>query len=568
MAGESRVRFDFSFRMVVMRFRGLGVICVIGVLTPIALLLALQYRSLQQLRAKTRLASENDIRQALDIFQHSLEARVRAIGWDSLASFSINNFRGSRTDSIGETFRSISGRHTEIEHEFAFTDCACAKDTFAVLSTPDGPGFMRYSRLDQPVVANALKALWPARSLSTETRAGDLIFFQRAASGAPSTLYIFRLLAGSSKPGAGAVYVGLELNSSKLVKEIAQDVLAKEQRRAKSELALAVDERDFGTVYASAMATGQKFSIPAGPEFPRWTLSGALRGVTIESLAQDQFRNGLLLSGGVFGCLIFAIVLSFRAIAREAKLAEVKAAFVSNVSHEMKTPLSLISLYAETLELGRVSEQKLNEYYRVIHNQARRLAQLMNRVLDFAAMEAGRKQFHFAPGDPAALVERVMESYRDHLQASGFTVAIDIQQRLPCISMDADAISQAFLNLLDNAIKYSGESKKLSVRVFVRGAAIAIEVIDYGIGIPRSEQELIFEKFYRVNHGLEHDVKGSGLGLSLAKQMVAAHGGDIQVLSDPGLGSQFTILLPIRIQKGQQAIEEVRGEQIGETAHR
>jgi signal transduction histidine kinase len=134
---------------------------------------------------------------------------------------------------------------------------------------------------------------------------------------------------------------------------------------------------------------------------PLWTFSGQLIGATIEKLANDQFRNNLLLAALALCCVVFAILLSMRAVTREARVAELKSGFVSNVSpHEMKPPLSLIRVFAETLDLGRVSDpSKLREYYRVIHNESRRLTQLIDRVLDLASMEAGRKTYQFVITD-------------------------------------------------------------------------------------------------------------------------------------------------------------------------
>jgi signal transduction histidine kinase len=247
----------------------------------------------------------------------------------------------------------------------------------------------------------------------------------------------------------------------------------------------------------------------------------------------------------VLSLLILGITLTLRATAREMKLAQAKSTFVSNVSHELKTPLALIRLFAETLELGRVkSGEKAQEYYRIINNESRRLTQLINNILDFSKIEAGRKEYEFVESDVAEVVEEVIRSYEYQIVNSGFELNAYIEHDLPPVLIDRDAISQAVLNLINNAVKYSDGVKEITVQVRSQDRSIAIEVADKGIGIPRSEQEKIFEKFYRVSTGLVHNTKGSGLGLALVKHIVEAHGGKIVVDSTPGKGSRFTLLIP------------------------
>jgi signal transduction histidine kinase len=242
----------------------------------------------------------------------------------------------------------------------------------------------------------------------------------------------------------------------------------------------------------------------------------------------------------VLSLLIIGIILTLRATAREMKLAQAKSTFVSNVSHELKTPLALIRLFAETLELGRVkSGDKAKEYYRIINNESRRLTQLINNILDFSKIEAGRKEYEFVESDITEVVEEVIRSYEYQIINAGFELNAQIEHDLPLVSIDRDAISQAVLNLINNAVKYSDESKEITVQVRLR------EVADKGIGIPRSEQDKIFEKFYRVSTGLVHNTKGSGLGLALVKHIVEAHDGKIIVESAPGKGSRFTMMIPV-----------------------
>jgi signal transduction histidine kinase len=235
-------------------------------------------------------------------------------------------------------------------------------------------------------------------------------------------------------------------------------------------------------------------------------------------------------------------------------LAQAKSNFVSNVSHELKTPLSLISLFSEILELGRVSnEEKRAEYYQIIRHESRRLNKTIDNILDFSRIEAGRKTYDLVDRDMAEVIDNVLSTHRYQIINSGFDIQTDIQPDLPSVLIDRDAMVQAISNLLDNAIKYSGKVKQLSITAQVIGSDLSIEIADRGIGIPRAEQAKIFEKFYRVGNGLVHDVKGSGLGLSLVKHVVEAHNGTISVESDVGRGTRFTILLPLAHKTAAQA---------------
>ena len=292
--------------------------------------------------------------------------------------------------------------------------------------------------------------------------------------------------------------------------------------------------------------TRHELKLPLSPVFRQWKMGIGYRNTTIEALAASQFRQNLLLIGVAITLLGAGLILALRATTREMKLVEAKTIFVSNVSHELKTPLSLIRLFAETLELGRVrNSEEAHEYYRIINRESRRLTRLINNILDFSRIEAGRRQYQFAKTATAEVVIEVLQSYERQMTNAGFESQMNIQPDLPLAMIDREALAQAVLNLVDNAIRYSEQAKKIEVSVHLRGGDIAIEVADQGIGIPKAEHQRIFEKFYRVSTGLVHDTKGSGLGLAIVKHIVEAHRGRVTIESAPGKGSRFTILLPI-----------------------
>ncbi len=280
--------------------------------------------------------------------------------------------------------------------------------------------------------------------------------------------------------------------------------------------------------------------------FPDLMLAMKYQGTTVEALSQHFLRTSYMILGALSFLMACGIAFMYRNVKKEVALAKLKSDFVSNVSHELRTPLSLIRLYAETLEMGRLSQaEKYQEYYEIIRKESERLTALINNILDFSRIEAGRKEYDFRDTDVAELVCNTLEAYRYQIEQNGFSFQQNIQDGLPKLRLDREAIARSLVNLINNAVKYSADNKFISVNVYRCNGAVKLEVVDHGIGIPRHEQHKIFEKFYRASDPLVHNTKGSGLGLSLVRHIVQAHSGQVSVESAPGHGSKFTIVLPL-----------------------
>jgi len=249
---------------------------------------------------------------------------------------------------------------------------------------------------------------------------------------------------------------------------------------------------------------------------------------------------------GIMAVLILlATFFGLRYTVRQIEIARLKSSFLSNVSHELKTPIALIRLAVETLEMGRVSSpEESDKFLRRISRETMRLNQLVENILDFARLEAGQRAFRFAQVDLAEVVRETADSYRLRIEDQGFTLKLDLPEGLPPVRGDGSALAQCLLNLLDNAVKYSREEKEIRVGLTQRDGMVGLSVADRGIGIATRDHRRIFEKFVRLEDGLVHDVKGAGLGLSLVQQIVRAHGGRIEVHSAPHEGSTFTLWIP------------------------
>lgn len=267
---------------------------------------------------------------------------------------------------------------------------------------------------------------------------------------------------------------------------------------------------------------------------------------TPEQWARSNFIVNLSLSGLLAAVLLGGIALAFRAVSRELKLSEMKGDFVSNVSHELRTPLASIRVFGEFMRLGRVTDgDKCEEYGEYIETESRRLTQLLNNILDFSKIESGAKTYSMEPCDLREVLARVLKTMEVRHRHSGFSIHYERpEDGFPEVRIDCEAMAQAFHNLLDNAVKYSGDSREISVGLEHSGNRVVFWVEDQGVGISRPEQKKIFERFHRVPTGAVHNVKGSGLGLAIVHHVVAAHQGEIRVKSEPGRGSRFSIFLP------------------------
>jgi two-component system phosphate regulon sensor histidine kinase PhoR len=275
---------------------------------------------------------------------------------------------------------------------------------------------------------------------------------------------------------------------------------------------------------------------------PEFSLGIALKGASVQEIVRERTLTNVILVVVLLLLLTAGIIYASGNVNKEIELAQIKSDFVSNVSHELRTPLALISMYSETLEMGRVkTEEKKQEYYNIISQESNRLSRIVNKILSFSRMEAGKRTYNFSKADLNEITENIFETYKFHLQSNGFKFILEKEETLPQMTTDAEAVSEAVINLIDNAVKYSVDTKEIKISTGKENGRVYIQVEDKGIGITNEDQKKIFDKFFRVTNGNVHNIKGTGLGLTIVKHIMDAHKGEITLESSPGKGSSFRL---------------------------
>lgn len=284
------------------------------------------------------------------------------------------------------------------------------------------------------------------------------------------------------------------------------------------------------------------------PEIRYWSVRTGYEGGAVEALVHEQSTQQRWAWGMVGLVAVVGVALTAAGAARAVSLAEMKSEFVASVSHELKTPLAKIQLYAETLESGRArTPEKAAAYQRVISAQARKLSQLIGALLDFSKIEDGVRRYALEEIDLRAVLLASVEMFDYELAQDGYVVETVLPEVEVSVLGNGEGLQQLFGNLISNALKYSPDQHYLRVALSTVGGRALVEVTDRGIGIPRREQRRIFKKFHRGSGALAIAATGSGIGLTIVDHVLRSHGGTISVSSAPGQGSTFTVELPLMV---------------------
>jgi signal transduction histidine kinase len=362
------------------------------------------------------------------------------------------------------------------------------------------------------------------------------------------------LLFWCRPPQSAQLVFGAQIDLRRLEKEL-QPLLERVEPALKGEIGMALLDDTARPVALSPPGFRAQWKRPfvateIGEALPHWEIGLYL--LDPAKLSQSA-RTLKLTLGLLIAVLVFAIgVGSWLIVAdlnRQLTLARQKTDFVSNVSHELKTPLTSIRMFSELLAQGRVTDPaKQTSYLGIITAESARLTRLINNVLDFARMERGEKKYHFQKCDLVSLARETAETYRPHLEANGFRFECRLPESAVHVNGDRDALAQVIVNLLSNAEKYSDSRKEIELQLETQGAPlphVELKVLDRGPGVPKGCEEKIFEKFYRAHDALNSGVQGSGLGLTLARQVAHAHGGEVAYEPRPEGGSCFVLRVPL-----------------------
>jgi len=522
------------------------------VLLPACTLAALQIRTLLSLEQETRAALRESLRQTIRAYDDSIQESAVRIALKAIEHTAKSDALIGRPDLRERILREVLEHAPAVDMVSAARRCECP-GRFALVVERSGAVLREDS--DNPS--------WPWGRLYSRAQA------LAERSGGPSFIHVDRADDEDSPfpPGLYAFARFEELAFAVRVPQSSLFALVSESTEAVEPRSQATGAASFRLVRSrdgrfvdrdsADGAAEPELREALGAPLDRWALAAYYPERSIADIARDSLRYNLILLAAVLGALILGVALSLRAFSRQAKLAEMKSAFVSNVSHEMRTPLALISLYSETLELERIKDPaKVADYHRVIHRESKRLAQMVNNILDFSRIESGRASYRMEPCNVQTVIEEVLRDYEAAIRSAGFRLDVALDSDLPLVRADQTSIAQAVLNLLDNAVKYSPEEKAIQVSARRQGDHVAVEIDDRGVGIPHAEQARIFDAFHRAGDHMTSATRGSGLGLALAKHAVTAHGGRIEVESRVGVGSRFTILLPAhaRAESAQLAV--------------
>ena len=324
-----------------------------------------------------------------------------------------------------------------------------------------------------------------------------------------------------------------------------------------------ISDEGGSSLWGSDSATAEDWLTFSFPEtLPDWKLMLAMQHRSWLSTMLEP-GNGVFLLIFIFIILVmmFGLIFTLNILNQEFKLNKLKTEFISNVSHELKSPLTSIRQMTEMLNDQRIdSEEQRNDYYGIMLDQSEHLSHLIDNILDFSRMEENRKVYKFEEIDLVPLVEKVIRNFRNQLEEQGFQVTMEVRIKEAIILADRGAIKQVLYNLIDNAVKFSLDEKRIDIiledlRPMTQDPnqtkdgrnkkEVLLTIRDFGIGISAKDLDKIFERFYRGAETSKLAIKGSGIGLTLVKLMVEAHGGRIEVESEAGKGSTFRIFIPL-----------------------
>ena len=362
---------------------------------------------------------------------------------------------------------------------------------------------------------------------------------------------VYRFIPGTDGKLVG--FAGFLVDSDRFAREYLPRAVANAmsglKERVRDNLIVRATDATGRVVTTTHVGPGQADELAARFDFVfrDWELSARSRHTAAARLLESNAFIGWLLAVLMSVAVLGGLTLAWRAVERERHLVRIKNAFVANVSHEFRTPVASLAVFGEFMRRGRVqSREGVAEYGRRIEHESDRLRHLIENVLDFARMESVEMELRREEVPIEEVVTAAINAVDGRRERGEFTISARFPDTgLPVVRLDAQAMTQVFVNLLDNAMKYSGRSRRVLVDLTQYDACVAVSVTDFGMGIAPDDQEQIFQRFYRTTAAVSSTVNGTGLGLAIARHVVRSHGGSIEVSSCLGRGACFTVRIPI-----------------------
>lgn len=512
----------------------------LAIAVPLALVLAGQYASLSRLSEVRMFAHEFQLRAFLDQLSTDTQSTYTSLSERAVA-ISSSDVMARRFDSIQRHFAGAA--HPAFKQLFVgvLEECSCKTQYFDPRS-----GALSLDT-DPRIKTAVLRVSVPWRlQQGHPLEHADLLVDRQD----PENRVLYRIVTDPDGRIIGVVGAVLDLHYFEAVHlpgAVAR-ALAGLPADVRDNLVVTAATPNGRAIYSSATTAGLNDPVtsPLALAFDDLRVTVRSRTATPERLAASSLRTQMALT--VLMCVVVCVGggLAIRAERRAARLSQLKTEFVSNVTHELRTPLSSIALLAEFLRRGRVtSEAKICEYGGRIEAESCRLQQTVSNILDIARIESGQRQYAKASFEVETAVERALRTVELLMAHKGFTIGyVPPAMPLPSVVGDESAIADAVVNILDNAVKYSGASRSIEVSIEAWREYIAVSVTDYGLGIPAEEQTNIFEKFYRGRRDVSEQAVGTGLGLAIVKHAVDAHRGQVMVSSRVGSGTTVTLLIP------------------------
>jgi signal transduction histidine kinase len=536
----------------------LSVGLAVGVAIPVAILFYFQFRSLSDLGRSSTVVLRQLSQETADGMTKTLQDALRTVRTDVLLKITQDRSEPLDLAFIENAFEQGLVADPFVDGFYVWSD----------VTTVHHDDVLSFDRLTQTFVVNPPESaimVRQARALAPEKRA--IAVFEVPLNGR-RTYFLAQLRFTFPSRERLTSFVALRVDAERLRQEYIPELVANKFASVEGPTGFPpldltvldgdnrvvyptggsatkgfVDERTFPLVFYEPDLT--LFAAPEGGKIEVWRVRTGFGDQSIPQIVAARERPQRVMMAILAAVMALGVFLVARALAREVRLAELKSSFVSSVSHDLKTPLALIQLFAETLELGRLKNtDRATEYYRIINSEARKLTRLINNLLDFSKIEAGLRLYRLKPSDLTEVTKRVLESLQSQFRHNQFNVTARLGPPVS-VMIDPEAVEQALENLLSNAMKYSPESREILVEVVTEGQDGVVRVTDRGVGIPEKFHRRIFRKFYRLQTDAGSGPQGTGLGLAIVDHIMRGHRGSVRVVSEPGRGSTFSLHFPL-----------------------